>query len=133
MTVINGLGPTTPAARTAGRMGSGGFAVPAEPSAAGLAGTAAASEVSLAGLLALQAEAAEDVHDRAARRRGHDILEELDALRHALLKGGVDPGALQRLAGLAVDLPDATDSRLRAVMEQIALRALVELARHGLA
>jgi hypothetical protein len=135
MSLINGLGPVTATGRLSGRASgraeASGFTVPEDTRAASL-GAAAATEVSLAGLLALQAEAAEDVPDRAARRRARDILTELDRLRHALLRDGIDPAQLLGLAGLIADLPVATDSRLRAVMDQIALRAQVELARHGL-
>jgi len=137
MTVINGLGPTSPIGRTAGRKGQAadGFNVPT-PAGGGTAGAATeAPAVMLAGLLALQAEDSDEVNDREARRHGHDLLAELVALQRALLADGADEGVpidqLRRLAQLAAAVPTAADPHLREVMEAITLRARVELARFG--
>jgi hypothetical protein len=89
------------------------------------------AETSLAGLLALQEEAdGGDARDRAARRRGRDLLGGLAALQRDLLAGGPDPARLARLAEMADSLPEAADPRLRDVVAAIALRARVEAARY---
>ncbi len=68
------------------------------------------------------------VGDRAARRRGRDMLAALAELQRALLGGDAGP-ALARLAVLATEVPRAFDPGLDAVVSAIALRARVELAR----
>ncbi|MBV8704221.1 MAG: hypothetical protein JO118_10975 [Acetobacteraceae bacterium] len=109
------------------------FAMEAMPPAraAGGAPAAGVAAVSLPGLLALHEAGVEAPGDRAARRRGRDILAALAALQRGLL-GGDDGEALPALARLARDLPPAADPRLDAVLRAVALRARVELARRGL-
>jgi hypothetical protein len=122
-----GVTPTTARARVSG----GGFNVPGDSAAAAADAPATSGvEVSLAGLLALQEAGEEPVRDRQARRRGNDLLAELAALQRDVLAGAPDAARLRRLAGLADDIPDAADPRLREVMRAIALRAQVELARY---
>ncbi len=107
-----------------------GFAVSAEtprPAAAGP--TWAAAPASLSGLLALQETGVEAPRDRAARRRGQDILAVLSALQRALLAGADPADTLEQLAALTADLPRALDPRLDAVLSAIALRGRVEVAR----
>ena len=69
---------------------------------------------------------------RWAIRRGGGLLDRLDELKLALL-GGLLAGAalegLQRAVGESIDEVD--DPRLRAVLQQIELRAAVELAKAG--
>ncbi|MCW3475122.1 flagellar assembly protein FliX [Limobrevibacterium gyesilva] len=133
MTIISGLGPAAPTGRSTGRAGAGrsGFSVPGEARSSGTAGAAATSALSLAGLLALQADDTDTVQDREARRRGRDMLDELNALQRALLGDTVDFTGLRRLATLAADVPAALDPRLRAIVNEITVRAKVELARYG--
>jgi hypothetical protein len=122
-------GPVAPVRRRPAA--GGGFSV-AEGGEARASGEAeAVAEASLAGLLALQEESGGEVRDRAARRRGLDLLAELAALQREVLAG--DPGAdrLARLAGMAAEVPDAADPRLRDAVAAIALRARVEAARYG--
>jgi len=111
----------------------GGFSVAegdARPS--GTAGEAdAVAETALATLLALQEHAGGEVRDRAARRRGLDLLAELAALQREVLEGAPDAARLARLAGLAAEMPEAADPRLRDAVAAIALRARVEAARYG--
>ena len=80
-------------------------------------------------MLALQEVGGETVEDREARRHGHDMLAALAELQRALLGGGDDGVALQRLADLAASVPHATDPRLAAMVSAIVLRVRVELAR----
>jgi hypothetical protein len=42
-----------------------------------------------------------------------------------------DVAPLQRLAGLAAQVPEAADAALRQTVAAVALRARIELARHG--
>jgi len=139
MDPINGLGPAGPVTPVSprGRAHGAGFRV-ADDTAARPTGTAGeadeVAEASLTGLLALQEELdGGPLRDRAARRRGRDLLAELSALQRDLLAGGPDPGRLARLADLADALPEAADPRLRDAVAAIALRARVEAARYGLA
>jgi len=131
MSGISGVGRAGYVQREAGPVASagGGFSVPAA-SGGGVSGVASASDVGLAGLLALQAEGAETVEDRAARKRGREMLDELERLHRALLGEVADFAGLRRLAELAEGIPVATDAGLRAVMGEITLRARVELARY---
>jgi len=137
MEPINRVAPTGPPASFRSRQVAGGasFSVDEGASARQASVTIEAdsvAEASAAGLLTLQEDAAPgDVRDRAARRRGYDLLAELAALQRELLAG--DPGAdrLARLAVLAEQVPDATDPRLRDALAAIALRARVEVARYG--
>jgi hypothetical protein len=113
--------PARPAAE------SGGFQVAGAPSAARTA--AAALDPGVA--LAPQAGALESAADRAARRRGRDLLAALAALQHALLGGAAAPELLGQLADLAADVPMADRPDVAAAVQGIALRARVELARYG--
>jgi hypothetical protein len=134
MTFVDGIGPVLPAARGPARASgrASGFAVPPgrADSAAGTAAAAEATEVTLGGMLALQEAETESVRDRESRRRGQEMLAELLRLQRALLAGPPDRGALQRLAALAADLPDAANPALRQAVAEVALRARIELARH---
>jgi hypothetical protein len=83
-------------------------------------------------LLGLQEQVAplqvEPAAERAARR-GREALVELQGLQLDLLRGSADPGRLARLAALAVST-DVADPVLRRTLDEIALRARIELARH---
>ncbi|MBV6656475.1 MAG: flagellar assembly protein FliX [Devosiaceae bacterium] len=134
-------GPKGPAAGVQSRNGKGsgsgsGFSLPsaASPSSAANAGgtPATAAVHDLDALLALQTVEDEGDRRRRAVRHGHDLLDQLEALRADLLAGRVAP---QRLSGLAVLVraKQATeDPQLQAVVDDIALRAKVELAKLGI-
>jgi hypothetical protein len=81
-------------------------------------------------LLALQ-EVDDALNGRAkARQRAADILDELDALRDGLLAGTLPREALVRLAQLVrMRGPEIDDPRLKDVLDEIELRAEVELAK----
>jgi hypothetical protein len=83
-------------------------------------------------MLTLQERTEETVEDRQARRRGQDLLRALSRMQRAMLEDRQDQESLQTLAGLTADLPLATDPGLRRILQAIALRARVELARQGL-
>lgn len=81
-------------------------------------------------LLSLQ-EVDDSMSGRArARQRAADILDELDILRDGLLAGDLPREAIVRLAHLVRSRrPDVSDQRLKDVLDEIELRAEVELAK----
>jgi hypothetical protein len=91
---------------------------------------AAAAPSGIAALLSLQE--AETATDRASRgrARAEDLLAELDHLRVGLLSGQINRSGLERLVALAASQrPQVDDSRLAALLDEIDLRAQVELAK----
>jgi Class II flagellar assembly regulator len=90
-----------------------------------------ASPVSLGVMLAAEALDRDATRDRAARRHGQVVLTGLAAVQRALLEGGDTVAALERLAGLVAEMPEAAEPRLAALLGMIVLRARVELARLG--
>ncbi|MCW5750072.1 MAG: flagellar assembly protein FliX [Alphaproteobacteria bacterium] len=85
-------------------------------------------------LLALQ-EVPDALHARKrAVRRGQELLERLDSLRHALLTGRLTDEILRRLADeVTRERPLVSDPGLQQVLDEIEIRAQVELAKRGLA
>ena len=119
--------------RIAGRGDSseGAFAeqVGARPAlASGL--TPAMPLAALGGVLAVQEVLDPAAERRRATRHGDSVLDELQALQIGLIEGWVQEGALRRVAGLLERLRPATaDPELAAVLDEIELRAAVELAK----
>jgi hypothetical protein len=109
------------------QLGGGAEAVDETPSV-----DAPAAVASVDALLAAQAVAG-DLEDDVRRRlirRGEDILDRLDELRHALLLGVVPKDRLIQLAQMVRARRDkVSDPRLAAVLDEIELRAEVELAK----
>jgi len=66
--------------------------------------------------------------DRAAAAHGDSVLNAMAGLQHALLQGDTTDAG-HALAALARTIPRAADPRLNAVLDSVALRAAVELAR----
>lgn len=92
-----------------------------------------ASPVAGVGAL-LAAQAVGDATDGETRRRmmrrGEDILDRLEELRHGLLVGAVPKDRLIGLAQLVRSRRDSVaDPRLAALLDEIELRAEVELAK----
>lgn len=83
-------------------------------------------------LLALQEVPEASAGQDPARQRGEDLLDLLDQLRLDLLAGSLPGGRLEQLAELLAERREqAEDPQLRAVIEEIELRAAVELAKLG--
>ncbi len=81
-------------------------------------------------LLALQEAAGETDPNTQGRRRGEELLDRLDELRLALLEGRLTAGAIQRLATqAAAGRAQVRDPRLAEILNDIELRAAVELAK----
>ena len=92
---------------------------------------ASAPAVPIAAVLALQNVG--DSSERGANElaRGNNILEHLDRIRLDLLSGGIPRQTLQRLAAEVNATRSRTvDPRLHAVLDEIDLRARVEIAKH---
>ena len=83
-------------------------------------------------LLALQ-EVSDDPGGRnRGRRHGEALLDHLDGLRLGLLSGRMSLGALERLSAMVASKRDQVDDpRLSQILEEIEIRAAVELAKLG--
>lgn len=107
------------------------------PSLAAPAGVAPASSVSgvmnvmgMEALLALQDVGGPLERKRRAVSRAGRILDVLDDLKVALLDGTISGTDLERLSRAVRDARDATeDPKLEAVLDEIELRAAVEMAK----
>lgn len=128
----------TPAARRNGRNSStksGGFAkalaigVEAPPVSA-VGGGAALAPVDA--LLALQ-EVSDDPGGRnRGRRHGEALLDQLDDLHLGLLSGRMSLDAMERLSAMvAAKRGQVDDPRLAQILDEIEIRAAVELAKLG--
>jgi len=113
---------------------SGGFSVSSAGSTAAASAAASASSAggvaNVSALMALQG--VEDVTERRRRaiRRGGGLLDRLEELKLALLQGEASEGALDRLSRtLREERPIDADDSLNALLDQIDLRAAVELAK----
>ena len=118
-------------ARTAGSSGAAGFTPPAEQLVDAARSPATAAPVALESLLALQQVDGAPARDREAYRRGQALLAALGRLQRRLLADGGTQVALQDIQALADDVPAAADPVLAAAVDQVVLRARIELARAG--
>ena len=90
-----------------------------------------APAVPISAVLALQDIADSTERDANEFTRGTNILEHLDRIRLGLLSGGIPRQTLQRLAAELNATRSATaDPRLRAIIDEIDLRARVEIAKY---
>ncbi|MBX9707937.1 MAG: flagellar assembly protein FliX [Caulobacteraceae bacterium] len=126
-----GPGPTTPGRPV---RAAGGFSVSqgASPGAAAPVqasiSTAGVSDVSA--LMALQGVESATERRRRAVRRGRGLLDRLDELKLALLAGESGEASLERLSrSLREERPEDPDRTLSSLLDQIDLRAAVELAK----
>ncbi len=132
-------GPSGPPSAQGARPARAGgrFSLPTASGAAAPGATASASSVSgvanVSALMALQG--VEDVTERRRRaiRRGGGLLDRLEELKLALLQGEAGEGALDRLTRtLREERPADADPGLASLLDQIDLRAAVELAKADL-
>lgn len=138
---IFGPGPISPTPSRSTRLARGGkgsafsHEIPEEASAT--APSMAGSPIgAIDGIFALQ-----EVPDATQGRsrglaRAHDMLEQLDEIRHGLLIGAIPKGRLVALRQQVRELRDSGntlgDARLSAILDEIDLRASVELAKLGM-
>lgn len=135
---ISGPGPIRPSPARPGkatRATSGAnfaSALTGEAPAAGSV-TSAAPINPIDGILAIQDVG--DATDGRSRgiKRGHRLLDRLDELRHGLLAGTIDRGRLLDLRReIAEQRTTLDDPRLSTVLDEIDVRAAVELAKLGI-
>lgn len=82
-------------------------------------------------LLAVQEVPDSTMGRRRAVKRGQDLLEQLDSLRLGLISGTIPRQRLQQLVtSLASKQASFADPGLTAVLDEIELRARVELAKY---
>lgn len=87
---------------------------------------------SIDGILALQEVDEDGRGSRQERERGEAMLDRLDDIRHGLLTGSVNPQALETLLTQVREQRQSfVDPRLTEILEEIELRAAVELAKLG--
>lgn len=133
MKVVGPNGVNTPASTRPTRSASGfslgqTAAIPAPAATTANVATGGVSDVSA--LMALQGVEGPLEKRRRAIRRGSGLLDRLDEIKLALLNGDADEGALDRLArSLREERADDDDKDLGALLDQIDLRASVELAK----
>lgn len=133
MRIENGNRVGSGAARSRGPSGSTpAFEIDAGRPAARAAGAAAATPAQdIGSLLALQAVADPALGRRRQLRRGKTLLDTLDDLKTDLLLGEVSESKLDLLMALIGEARERGDPGLDALLDDIELRARVELAKHG--
>ena len=131
---VNGpSGPTATGGQRSVRSAAG-FSVPqgsgAASASAAQAAAAPSSLTNVSALMALQGVETATERRRRAIRRGGTLLDRLDELKIAMLSGEAGEGALESLGRtLREERPDDDDAGLSGLLEQIDLRAAVELAK----
>lgn len=123
---------TAPLRRRTGGTGDGSFARALQDTAG--PGVGGGPIGSIDALLALQEVGDATVGGGGGRQQqeqhGHDLLDRLEELRWALLDGCVSRGLLQRIDQILAQRPAAgADPRIEALLDEIELRAAVELAK----
>lgn len=89
---------------------------------------------SMDGILSLQEvpDASEDEKRRALYQRGEDILDRLGEIQREILSGAISVDRLQNLAQtLRARRESVEDERLQQIIDEIELRAEVEIAKWG--
>jgi hypothetical protein len=129
----NGVGPAS-GPRQARPGGGSGFRLPSAEAASGPASagsvTAMSGVMGMDALLALQEVGNPLERKRRAVSRAGRILDVLDDLKIALIDGTITPGEMDRLARAVRDARERTDDpRLEAVLDEIEIRAAVEMAK----
>ena len=136
MKIAGNGGVRTPATRKASAKGgsgqafsvSGGASAAATETAAPVTTTSSVAVVDA--LLAIQEVPNEREGRKRAIKRGRDMLDVLDDIRMGLLTGSVPRARLLQLVKLVDDRGDTfTDPRLSQILDEIELRARVELAK----
>lgn len=124
--------------KTGGKSGSAGSAFSDILAAAGASTSAAAGASSIAaptgigGLLGLQEVSDEHIARQKTIKQGHSLLQSLEAIRQSLLLGMVPIDVLKTLESRLKNQREMTiDPALHSIMDDIELRAAVELAKLG--
>jgi hypothetical protein len=94
--------------------------------------TGSASVGSIDALLSVQEMSGDEESRQQAKARGDELLQKLDALRHAMLAGDLSGDQLDGLVALVkTERAYITDPGLNETLDEIELRAKVELAKLG--
>lgn len=132
---VEGPSSTTQAAhRRAAGLAAPGFALPmdnAQNASMAQRANATANIVNVGALLSLQElpETKEEKRKRATRR-ANDLLDLLDDIKVSTLSGNVNTGQLLQLKNALSNKSDEIDDpKLQQILEEIELRAEVELAK----
>jgi hypothetical protein len=96
------------------------------------ASTPVAAATPLDALLALQAVEDPLLKKKKLIRRGTQLLDALEDMKTDLLTGRLSEGRLTQLMAVLSDARDKADPRLDGLLDDIELRARVELAKRGL-
>lgn len=126
---------TAAAGKASAKAGSGqAFSVPAASSApateVSTPVTTTSTVTAVDALLAVQEVPNEREGKKRAVRRGNDMLDVLDEIRMGLLTGAVPRARLEQLVHMVDERKDKfVDPRLSEVLDEIELRARVELAK----
>lgn len=135
---ISNLGPTSSSGKAKKKSSAGsGSSFASHLGESGSAseshGTRESAPVSnMSGILALQevGDATEDEKRRAMYQRAEDILDKLGEIQRDILSGGISKDRLQNLAHmLRARRETVEDPKLLALMDEIELRAEVEIAK----
>jgi len=133
MKVVGPNGVNTPTSTRTARSASGfslGQAPATAAPAAATANAATGGVSDVSALMALQGIEGPLEKRRRAIRRGGGLLDRLEELKLALLNGDADEASLDQLARtLREERSDDGDTDLNALLDQIDLRASVELAK----
>ena len=93
---------------------------------------ASASVSAVESLLSLQEVKDSTSGNSKAKLRAQDLLDHLDEIRHGLLVGALSREALDRLAKIDRSKRESVDDpRLQELLDEIELRAAVELAKYS--
>lgn len=133
MRVENTVRSSTVSTRSGVNRNAGGGFFIGDPGPAPQASAAApvAPAASLDALLALQAIEDPLLARRKAVRRGHALLDALDQIKADLLIGQVSEGRLNQVMALIGQARERNLPGLDGVLDDIELRARVELAKFG--
>lgn len=114
------------------RTGTGGFFISEEPAAGQVASSApVAQSAGIDALLALQAVEDPLFARKKAVRRGNALLDTLETIKADLLLGQVSEGRLNQLMVLVGQARQRNMPDLDPILDDIELRARVELAKFG--
>ncbi len=126
---VNQVGPVSVPSTTRAKRGEGGDFASALQRANAPTPTVETSAVVTAGLLGLEVVDEREARNRRARERAGKLLAGLGRIQLALLGGRIDASLLAQLADLADLANEADDPALKGLVDGVALRAKVELAR----
>lgn len=133
---IDGLGAvrtTQPVKRTAksGSTSSTGFAKHLDEGSEASSSGSVSNSSAVNGILGVQEVDDALAHASRGKLRAENILDRLDDLRLELLSGGISLDKLQQLSRVvSARRAQINDPRLTSILDEIDLRAQVELAKH---